>query len=79
LYQTKNGGEEWYMKLANPLGDSRFNSQTTITQNPDGSWKMKSTKVRMNVYTSTGYNSVNTPTLDHSVLASKGYMLATNE
>ena len=67
------------MKLANPLGDSIFNSQTTITQNPDGSWKMKSTKVRMNVYTSTGYNSVNTPTLDHSVLASKGYMLATNE
>lgn len=67
------------MKMANPLGDSRFNPQTTITQNPDGSWKMKSTKVRMNVYTSTGYNSANIPTLDHSVLASKGYMLAPND
>jgi hypothetical protein len=25
LYQTKNSGEEWYMNMANPLGDSRFN------------------------------------------------------
>ena len=79
LYPTKNNGEEWYMNMNNPLGDSRFNPQNTITINPDGSWKMKSTQVRMNVYTSTGYDSVNIPTLDHSAIASKGYMLAPND
>lgn len=79
LYPTKNNGEEWYMNMNNPLGDSRFNPQNIITKNPDGSWKMKSTQVRMSVYTSTGYNSANIPTLDHSVMASKGYMLAVND
>jgi len=79
LYPTKNNGEEWYMNMDNPLGDSRFNPQNTLTKNPDGSWKMKSTQVRMNVYTSTGYNSANIPTLDHSGIASKGYMLAPND
>jgi F5/8 type C domain/Bacterial Ig domain len=79
LYPTKSNGEEWYMNMNNPLGDSRFNPQNTITKNPDGSWKMKSTQVRMNVYTSTGYDSNDIPTLDHSVIASKGYMLASND
>jgi uncharacterized protein YxeA len=79
LYSTKSGGEQWYMDMNNPLGDSRFNPQNTITKNPDGSWKMKSTKVRMAVYTSTGYDQNDIPTLDHSVIASKGYMLAPND
>jgi hypothetical protein len=67
------------MNLNNPLGDSRFNPQNTITKNPDGSWKMKSTQVRRNVNTSTGYDSHDIPTLDHSAIASKGYMLAPND
>jgi F5/8 type C domain len=79
LYPTKSGGEQWFMDMNNPLGDSRFNPQNTITKNPDGSWKMKSTKVRMAVYTSTGYDQDDIPTLDHSVIASKGYMLAPND
>jgi hypothetical protein len=79
LYQTKNGGEEWFMNMANPLGDSRFNPRNTITQNPDGSWKMKSTQVRMEVYTSTGYDLDDITTLDHSAIASKGYMQAPND
>jgi hypothetical protein len=79
LYPTKSGGEQWYMDMNNPLGDSRFNPQNTITKNPDGSWKMKSTQVRMAVYTSTGYDQDDIPTLDHSQIASKGYMLAPND
>jgi hypothetical protein len=79
LYPTKSGGEQWYMDMNNPLGDTRFNPQNTITKNPDGSWKMKSTQVRMNVYTSTGYDPNAIPTLDHSLIASKGYMLASND
>ena len=79
LYPTKSAGEQWFMDMSNPLGDSRFNPQNTITKNPDGSWKMKSTQVRMGVYTSTGYDQDDIATLDHSQLASKGYMLRSND
>jgi hypothetical protein len=79
IYNTKSSGEEWYMDMNNPNGDNRFNPQNTITKNSDGSWKMKSSKVRMGVYTSSGYSSSKIPTLDHSKIASKGYMLASND
>ena len=79
IYPLKSGGEEWYMDMNNPNGDSRFNPQNSITKNSDGSWKMKSSKVRMGVYTSSGYSSSKIPTLDHSKIASKGYMLAPND
>ena len=79
IYSTKSGGEEWYMDMNNPTGDKRFNPQNTITKNSDGSWKMKSSKVRMGVYTSSGYSGDKIPTLDHSKIASKGYMLAAND
>ena len=79
LYQTKNNGEEWYLNMNNPTSDSRFNPQNTITRNPDGSWKMKATQVRMAVYTSTGYDGDDIPTLDHSNIATKGYMLRPND
>ena len=79
LYPTKSGGEQWFMNMNDPLSDSRFNPQNTITKNPDGSWKMKSTKVRMAVYTSTGFDPNDIPTRDHGEIASKGYMLAPND
>jgi F5/8 type C domain len=79
LYPTKSGGEQWFMDMNNPLGDSRFNPQNTITKNTDGSWKMKATQVRMAVYTSTLYDGDDIPTLDHSELASNGYMLRSND
>jgi len=79
LYQTKNNGEEWYINMNNPTSDSRFNPRNTITKNPDGSWKMKATQVRMEVYTSTGYDGDDIPTLDHSEIATKGYMLRPND
>jgi hypothetical protein len=79
LYPTKNNGEEWYLNMNNPTSDSRFNPQNTITKNPDGSWKMKATQVRMAVYTSTGYDGDDIPTLNHGTMATKGYMLAQND
>jgi len=79
LYPTKSNGEQWYINMNNPTGDSRFNPQNTITKNPDGSWKMKATQVRMSVYTSTGYDGDDIPTLDHSSIATKGYMLRSND
>ena len=79
IYPTKNNAEDWYINMANPTSDSRFNPQNTITKNPDGSWKMKATQVRMAVYTSTGYDGDDIPTLDHSEIASNGYMLRPND
>ena len=79
IYNTKSSGEEWYMDMNNPNGDNRFNPQNSISKNSDGSWKMKSSQVRMGVYTSSGYSSSKIPTLDHSKIASKGYMLAPND
>jgi hypothetical protein len=60
----------------------------TLTKNTDddddnGSWKITSitpeTKIRMHVFTSTGYNQSKIATYDHSELASKGYMQSSND
>ena len=89
IYPTKNGGEEWFMNMNNIYEDKQFypfgesdskysNSNLIITKNDDLSWKIKSknnlAKVRMNVYTSDGYNPELIKTLDHSELEDQGYM-----
>jgi F5/8 type C domain-containing protein len=78
LYPTKTGGETWFLKDA-ALTDARFDPQDTITRNTDGSWKMKSTQVRMHALTSTGYDAKKIPTYDRDVLAGRGYMQAAND
>jgi hypothetical protein len=89
IYPTKNGGEEWFMNMNNIYEDQQFypfgesdskysNTNLIITKNDDSSWKIKSknnlAKVRMNVYTSDGYNPEAIKTLDHSELEDQGYM-----
>ena len=71
LYPTKSGGEQWFMNMQNPTSDPRFNPQFSIVQNGDGSWKMRSNKVRMNVYTSTGYDESKIATYDERQLVQK--------
>jgi hypothetical protein len=78
MYPTKPGGESWAL-ADSATSDRRFDPQNTITRNADGSWKMKSSQVRMSVFTSTGYSSSNIPTYDRDVLASRGYMQAAND
>jgi hypothetical protein len=89
------GGEEWYMDMLNPIKDDRFipintvfnktlYSFYTLTRNTeDGSWKLTSTtpetKVRMHVFTSTGYNQSKISTYDHTELEDKGYMQSPND
>jgi hypothetical protein len=81
--KTGGGGGEWYMDMLNPIADERFKPMNTIlnktlypfytlTRNTeDGSWKLTSTtpetKVRMHVFTSTGYNQSKIATYDHRV------------
>lgn len=75
VYPTKNGGQEWYMNMENPTSDGRFNPQAQISKNPDGSWKMKSDKVRMYVYSLNGYQPIRiTSNNGLSEVASHGYM-----
>ncbi|MGA9942614.1 MAG: hypothetical protein WBP88_11515, partial [Nitrososphaeraceae archaeon] len=75
LYPTKAAGQEWYLDMVNPTSDGRFNPQDQLTRNSDGSWKMRSDQVRMQVYTSNGYNS-NQITSDsgQSKVAARGFM-----
>ncbi len=74
LYQTKSGGETWFMDMADADGDSRFDPGVKITKNSDGSWKIKSSEVRMGVYTSSGYDDNDIDSYNQKTLASKGYM-----
>jgi hypothetical protein len=78
IYPTKVGGEEWFMN-SNPEDDPRFSPQTQLTPNSDGSFKVKSTKIRMGVFTSSGYHPSDITTLDHSEIAAKGYMQSPND
>ena len=75
LYPSKSQGEEWYINMGNPRADGRFDPQDEITKNADGSWKIKSEKVRMYVYSVNGYNP-NQITSDsgQSQVATRGYM-----
>lgn len=79
VYSTKSGGQQWFVNMDNPKSDSRFDPKTTITKNPDGSWKVKSNSVRMNVFTSTGYDQDKITTYNQKTLATKGYMQYSND
>lgn len=79
VYPTKTEGEQWFMNMINPSSDSRFAPKTTLTKNTDGSWKVKSDAVRMNVFTSTDYDQDKIATYNQKSLATKGYMQASND
>ena len=78
IYPTKKDGEQWYL-TSNPGTDSRFSPQTTMTKNSDGSFKIKSTKVRMGVFTSTGFHPEEIKTLNHNKIALAGFMQTPND
>jgi Putative metal-binding motif len=78
IYPTKKSGEQWYLK-SNPNDDPRYSPQTTLTKNSDGSFKVKSTKVRMGVFTSSGFHPERINTLNHNKIAQAGYMQSPND
>ena len=75
LYPTATNGEEWYMNMSNSLHDPQFNPQVELVRNVDDnmSWHVDDSKVRMNVYTSSGYNESKITTYDQKELVKKGY------
>ena len=78
IYPTKQDGEQWYLK-SNPNDDPRYSPQTTLTKNSDGSFKVKSSKVRMGVFTSSGFHPEKINTLNHNKIAQAGYMQSPND
>lgn len=78
IYPTRAGGETWFLST-DPTHDARFDPQDPISKNADGSWKMKSTKVRMEVFTSTGYKPKDITTYNRETLVNRGYMQAPND
>ena len=80
IYPTAEEGEEWYMNMSDPLHDPQFNPEVEFVQNDeDLSWHVDDSKVRMNVYTSSGYNESKIATYDQNELAKKGYMQSPND
>jgi hypothetical protein len=53
IYQTKEGGREWYVDMENPFSDDLFSSsfEHNITRQGDGSWRVSGPAVRLNVGT----------------------------
>lgn len=83
VYPTKSNGEEWFMNMANPTGDSRSFLYTepanSLTKNADGTWKIKAPFVRYHAYTSSGYHPELITTYNQKSLATKGYMQSPND
>ena len=79
IYPDKPNGEKWFMNMADPTHDPRYDPKTQLAKNADGSWKVTDSQVRMNVFTSTGYDESKIQTYDQSELATKGYMQAPND
>jgi hypothetical protein len=78
IYPTKQDGEQWYIK-SNPDSDPHFSPQTKLEKNSDGSFKVKSSKVRMGVFTSSGFHPEKISTLNHNRIALAGYMQSPND
>ena len=79
LYTSKPGGEQWAMNMQSPTSDPRFSPGVTLTKNPDGSYKVTSTQVRLQVFTSSGYHQGSITTYNQQQLAAKGYMQSPND
>ena len=78
IYQTKQNGEEWFMNMNNPNSDIRSDPKMTLTKNSDGSWKSTNSKVRYNVFTSTGYHPDDV-VKNHNIVSQRGYMQSSND
>lgn len=85
IYQTKQGGEEWFMNMNNLISDPRLftrTDQSQFSKNPDGSWKVGPTnndQGRLHIYTPSGYHQNLITTYNEMQLAAKGYMQSPND
>jgi hypothetical protein len=76
IYQTKIGGDEWFMD-SNLQNDVRFDANANLSTNQDGSWSVDSKEqTRLNVW-SKGSEEFRSKegidTYNHSIIESRGY------
>ena len=57
IYPTVQGGREWFINMQDPFDDEivSFNSDTTLDQQSDDSWRVNSSEVRIRVDTPPGH------------------------
>jgi hypothetical protein len=80
LYPSKTGGEHYTMNMQSESNDPQFGPNgSTLTKNADGSYKVQSSQVRLQIFTSTGFQESQIKTLDQVRLAAQGYMLRPND
>jgi hypothetical protein len=75
IYDSKRGGEQWFMDMEDPEDDDRFKAGVDIFRNDDGSWKVTDKKVRLSAFTSAGYEKSKVVS-DHGVLKQRKYMMS---
>jgi hypothetical protein len=69
--------DSWFMNMDSPNENrKRFDvrEDSSLTRNSDGSWKIRDTQVRMNVYNKNGYSQTKIDTYDRAVMTQQGYM-----
>jgi hypothetical protein len=80
LYPSKSGGEHYTMNMQSESGDPQFDPNgSTLTKNADGTYKVQSSSVRLQIFTSTGFQENQIKTLNQVQLAAQGYMLRPND
>jgi hypothetical protein len=68
------------MNMQSESNDPQFGPNgSTLTKNADGSYKVQSSQVRLQIFTSTGFQESQIKTLDQVQLAAQGYMLRPND
>ena len=77
IYQTKRGGDEWFMDPNKLKKDKRFDANANLTKNQDGSWSVDSKEhSRLDVWTKGSGDSrqkAGMDTYNHSIIEGKGF------
>jgi hypothetical protein len=50
IYPTAAGGNEWYVNMDDPRSDPLFRNLPSMTKQPDGSWQVSASQVRMEAW-----------------------------
>jgi hypothetical protein len=80
LYASKTGGEHWNVNMQSESNDPQFGPNgATLTKNADGTYNVQSSSVRLQIFTSTGFQENQIKTLNQVQLAAQGYMLRPND
>src|SRR6266496_3374292 len=80
LYPSKASGEHYNMNMQSESNDPQFDPNgNTLTKNADGTYNVQSSSVRLQIFTSTGFQENQIKTLNQVQLAAQGYMLKPND